>query len=102
MASFIDAHPHMIMAYQYQVSKHLQVNDKRFLFNEVYQSSYKEATVGWTSGKPMFKNYSLHVDYPWQGKYDQRISVIGDKAGGSTANTYSNSPTEFVQKSPFW
>lgn len=37
-----------------------------------------------------FKNYSLHVDYPWQGNYNCRISVIGDKTGGATANSYSH------------
>lgn len=98
MASFIDAHPHMIMAYEYKLFyKHLQVSNKRSLFNELYQNSHRQATDGWTSGKPTFKNYSLHVDYPWQGKYDRHISVIGDKAGGTTAAAYIKSPKEFVQ-----
>ena len=57
-----------------------------------------EATDGWTSGKPTYKNYSLHVDYPWQGKYDHQISIIGDKAAGHTADIYKRSPTEFEQK----
>ena len=67
------------------------------LFNHLYESSHQNAISGWTSGQDTFKNYSLHVDYPWQGRYDKHISVIGDKAGGVTTEMYKRSSSKFAQ-----
>ena len=100
VGSFIDAHPNMIIAYQYQLFRELPKlgpGDRDVLYNKLYSSSHQNAISGWTSGQDTFKNYSLHVNYPWQGRYDKRISVIGDKAGGSTAGVYKSSPKKFIE-----
>ena len=101
VGSFIDAHPNMVIAYEYRVfdkiSK-LGTGDRETLFNRLYSTSYRNAISGWTSGKDTAKNYSLQVDYPWQGRYDKRISVIGDKSGGRTAMIYEASPQNFVER----
>ena len=101
IGSFIDAHPHMIIAYQYKLFRRLsqlRVGDKAVLFNGLYRNSHLDAAKGWMSGGPTKKNYTLHVDYPWQGVYDDYISVIGDKAGGSTTLFFDSSPARFVDR----
>ena len=101
VGSLIDAHPNMVIAYEYRVfdkiSK-LGTGDRETLFNRLYGTSHQNAISGWTSGKDTAKNYSLQVDYPWQGRYDKRISVIGDKSGGRTAIIYEASPQNFVER----
>ena len=100
VGSFIDAHPNMIIAYQYQLFRELPKlgpGDRDVLYNKLYSSSHQNAISGWTSGQDTFKNYSLQVDYPWQGRYDKCISVIGDKAGGHTTGVYKSSPKKFME-----
>ena len=81
VGSFIDAHPNMVIAYEYQLFRKLTklgTGDREVLYNKLYSTSHQNAISGWTSGQDTVKNYSLHVDYPWQGRYDKHISVIGD------------------------
>ena len=45
----------------------------------------------------MSKNYTLHINSGWQGRYDKYISVIGDKHADRTVASLVESPTDFVK-----
>ena len=107
VGSFMDAHPHMVIAHEFMLFKRFRkssiekgeiplLQDKDYLFNALYRSSVRDSMMGWRSEGRDSKNYTLSVDSPWLGRYDGYISVIGDKSGGMTANMYSESPEEFV------
>jgi hypothetical protein len=110
IGSFMDAHPHMIIAHEfmlftkwkqledeYQRNKnhHNSLKTKSFLFNSLYWDSLADADHGWRSGQLRNKNYTLTIDSQWQGRYDGYIRVIGDKSGGMTTSIYTGSPKDF-------
>ena len=109
LGSFIDAHPHVAIAHEFMLMKQWKyfsdqqrksgiVNpffrNQTHLFNTLYRQCYWDA-MGSRSEENAKKNYTLDVDYPWQGKYDKYISVIGDKSGGMTTNVFRNSSRRF-------
>ena len=66
IASLMDAHPNIVIAHQYNVfgewvkgnmSKNLRLQDKEFLFNELYKDSWYQATSGWRTVKNNVKGY---------------------------------------------
>ena len=104
VGSFMDAHPHMVIAHEFMLFKKFRrssngnplLQDKDYLFNALYRSSVRDSMMGWRSEGRDEKNYTLSVDSPWMGKYNGHISVIGDKSGGMTANIYIEAPEEFT------
>ena len=100
VSSLMDAHPHIVIAYQYNVirlwNQTLQ-NNKAYLYGELYAKSQKDATVGWRSEHNMAKSYTLHIDTGWQGRYDNHISVIGDKTADKTVSLFSRSKSNFSE-----
>ena len=109
IASMIDAHPNAILAHEFNLFSKLAMQlstgneyllNKSNLFNTLYQDSYKEAIVGWRSGKSSYdkKGYSLKLNASesWQGRFNA-LKVIGDKAGGSTSRVYRDHPKLFLQ-----
>ena len=101
IGSFMDAHPHMVIAHEFMLFRRLRnkielLQSKEHLFNSLYHSSIQGAVSGLRSESRDFKNYTLSIDSPWLGKYDRYISVIGDKSGGMTANMYSEAPDHFT------
>ena len=100
IGSMMDAHPDIVIAHEFMLFKVWPHHDpdlknKSYLFNALYQNSYKEAKVGWRSSDPNFggkklKGYSLNMSSAWQGRFRQ-LRVIGDKSGGQTAIAYSQS-----------
>ena len=109
IGSFMDAHPHMIIAHEfmlftkwkqleeeYQRTNHYNsLKTKSFLFSNLYWDSHADADHGWRSGQLRNKNYTLTIDSQWQGRYDGYIRVIGDKSGGATTSVYTSSPKNF-------
>ena len=109
VGSFMDAHPHMIIAHEFmlftkwkEMEEEYQRSDqynslktKSTLFRNLYWDSYVDAEHGWRSGQLRNKNYTLTIDSHWQGRYDGYISVIGDKSGGATTSVYTSSPQKF-------
>ena len=98
IASLLDAHPNVIVANQFNVfqwmdNAHLNFS-KSHLFNELFNNSYNRPGARSKNRK----GYNLTVDNSWQGRYRDRIDVIGDKNGGSTANLYNKKPEFFRQK----
>ena len=99
VSTFIDAHPHAIVSYQYGifVDKEKEIlKDKTDLFNQLYRKSQNDIKSGERSNTK--KNYTLHVQSLWQGEYDRYISLIGDKNAGKTVDVYVNSPSTFLNR----
>ena len=109
IGSFMDAHPHMVIAHEFMLFKKLRnlnevqeldqielLQSKSYLFDSLYNSSIEAAMSGWRSKDRNVKNYTLSVDSPWLGMYDRYISVIGDKSGGKTAKMYLQEPEQFT------
>lgn len=99
VSSLMDAHPHMVIAYQYKVINEWtqKLNKKAYLYRELYEKSQKDATIGWRSEHNMAKSYTLHIDTGWQGRYDEYISVIGDKNADKTVNLFARSQSQFSE-----
>lgn len=105
VGSFMDAHPHMVIAHEFMLFSRLSktipfresttLNSKADLFNALYSHSAYDSTSGWRSKEENSKNYTLSVESLWQGTYDRYISIIGDKSGGKTSNAYVHSPEDF-------
>ena len=109
IASMIDAHPNAILAHEFNLFSKLATQlstgneyllNKSNLFNTLYQDSYKEAIIGWRSGKSSYdkKGYSLKLNASesWQGRFSA-LKLIGDKAGGSTSRVYRDRPKLFLE-----
>ena len=99
VSSLMDAHPHMVIAYQYKVINEWtqKLNKKAYLYRELYEKSQTDATIGWRSEHNMAKSYTLHIDTGWQGRYDEYISVIGDKNADKTVNLFARSQSQFSE-----
>ena len=99
VGSFMDAHPNMIIAHEFMLFKRWitdnQLQNKPYLFNALFMDSYKDATVGLRTKSSNSKGYSLDVGFPWQGRYDQQLLVIGDKSGGMTTFKFMENSTRF-------
>jgi len=98
VGSLLDAHPHIVMSHEFmffQRWSHFHKSDlspsqcKANLFNMIYQKSYVDTLPGgeryWSR-----KGYTLAIPSLWQGKFDKRVDVIGDKSGGSISIQYLN------------
>ena len=110
VGSLMDAHPHMVIANEFLLLRNWKYfsdrqkesgeanpfyQNKAYLFNTLYRRSYWDTTDGFRSENNTKKNYTLSMDSLWQGKFNKYISVIGDKSGGVTSDTYLTSKTTF-------
>ena len=106
VGSLMDAHPHMVIANEFMLFKNWKYFSERQrltgqenpffqnpgnLFNALYRRSIYDVEKGFRSETNTKKNYRLHVNYSWQGKFDRYITVIGDKSGTSTSENYLSS-----------
>ena len=99
ISSLMDAHPHMVVAYEYKVicKWNQTLSTKAYLYGELYNKSQKDAATGWRSEQNMAKSYTLHINTGWQGRYDQYISVIGDKNAENTVGRFVRSKSHFSE-----
>lgn len=105
IASFLDAHPNIVIAHEYALlnrwahSPELFKGHKDFLFNTLYNSSRYSAQAGLRQGAGGLrkKGYTLEVPGWYQGTYEGGITIIGDKAGGMTAQVYRQNKKRFVK-----
>ena len=79
VSSLLDAHPHVIIANEFDIIGKWQEWDathrnKYYLFDELYMNSKKQADVGYRSATVKHR-YSYHVSRQWQGTYDSSILV---------------------------
>ena len=100
IASMLDAHPNVVIAHEYSLfSKWLENpilhSNKTWLFNTLYENSLYNSAEGLRMKNAKKKGYSLIIPGWWQGKYNRNIQVIGDKAGGMTAQVYGRNHSAF-------
>ena len=98
IGSLLDAHPNMIIAHEYMIFKTwpwdkrnhdtLMNGNRSYLFNELYQKSYRASCLGARSEHKDNKGYTLFVNNSWQAQFKD-LKVIGDKSGGSVGGHYS-------------
>ena len=79
VSSLLDAHPHVIIANEFDIIGKWQEWDasnrnKYYLFDQLYLNSEKEADVGYRSATVKHR-YSYHVPRQWQGTYNGSILV---------------------------
>ena len=86
LGALMDAHPNMIIAHQYDLCRSHHRNNKKLLFNDLFQNSLLNAIDGDRSPQHNKKNYTLYIANSWQGKYDKYVRVIGDK--GSCGHSF--------------
>ena len=104
VASFLDAHPNIVIAHEYALfnrwaeSSDLYNDRKEFIYNILFNSSHFSAQAGLRQGREGIrkKGYTLEVPDWYQGTYKGGITIIGDKAGGMTAQVYRRSKNKFV------
>lgn len=101
MASMLDAHPNIVIAHEYSLfskwNKRPQLHsDKKWLFNTLLRNSRHNSLQGLRTRHSKKKGYTLAIPGGWQGQFNQCIHVIGDKAGGMTAQVYRKNHTLFV------
>lgn len=110
VASFLDAHPHMIVAHEFSLfswwpkyrQEHSEADllssiTRLTLLNSLTNSSYWESREGERSCKYVNKGYTLCTNSTWHGKCNRYLEVIGDKRAGGTCEAYLQSPGEFVR-----
>ena len=104
IGSLLDAHPNMIIAHEYMVFKTWPLDYKNrdtlngnrsYVFNELYQRSYRASCLGARSEHKDNKGYTLFVNNSWQAQFKD-LKVIGDK--GKVGNLYSRDASK-VQNS---
>ena len=102
LGSLLDAHPHVLIAHEYDLFGKLLSSPQHFhnrsvLYRELYQNSWEQShkeTGPRNPGSKSRKGYSLAVNGSWQGSFT-RLKVIGDKSPRMTTNAYSSSPEKF-------
>ena len=101
IASLLNAHPNIVIAHEYALFNHwfqhpeLYNDRKEALFNMLYNSSRYSAERQGTQGIRK-KGYTLEVPGWYQGTYEGGMTIIGDKAGGMTAQVYRQSQENFI------
>ncbi|KAJ7382040.1 hypothetical protein OS493_037528 [Desmophyllum pertusum] len=97
LAAILDAHPEIIIPNEYDVIEHWEKYrssrlteknmQKYVLFDDLHQHSMKQAMFGIRAGNNTSLTTGYHYNIPglWQGGYQRRIKVIGDKKGDKTA-----------------
>lgn len=106
IGSMMDAHPNIVIAHELflfrgwwsKMEKKQRSFTKSLIFRSIYESSLADAYKGWRNKNMTAKGYSLDLVYPWQGRYNGSIQIIGDKSGGDTAFAYMQSPSQFRAK----
>lgn len=103
VGSLLDAHPNVVVAHELNVirwlsqldQQNLEVKEvKAELFNELYANSFNNVFTGGKRSEND-KGYNLTIKSSWQGRYKERIDVIGDKNGGGTSRMYRDNAKEF-------
>ncbi len=106
VGSLLDAHPNVVIAHEFNTFRWLsQVQQqnlgqiprekiKEQLFNKLYGNTFNNT---FKNGKRSEndKGYNLTIHNSWQGRYNKRIDVIGDKNGGGMSKLYKDDSDTF-------
>ena len=98
----LDAHPHVILPYEYFLPNRMVVapelyTNSAFLYSELYRTALWRMGDKNTDFKSGEKGYTLVIKDSYQGKYDRWVSVIGDKSGAFTNWIHMASPERFSE-----
>jgi hypothetical protein len=93
IGSLLDAHPHMIVAHEYNVFEPLRQNQPpEVILEELYENSKR------FQGKRTQTGYDYTVPNQYQGTYKSPLSVIGDKKGGKTTLLFMKNHEETLKR----
>ncbi|KAL9969777.1 hypothetical protein ACROYT_G022034 [Oculina patagonica] len=105
VAAILDAHPEIIISHEYNVLKRWtkyqspvlkqKTLQKYVLFYDLHQLSMEQAMFLNRAKNSLLDHdfkvkYTYNVPGLWQGGYQKRIKVIGDKKGGDTSHALMN------------
>ena len=98
VGSLMDAHPHMVVAYEANVFQDLCTGNLAPNKDDIFNRIWRNTVVGTMHGHRvnMKKGYSLLVDGLYEGKYVDHIEVIGDKKAGTTTNLLARQEDKFL------
>lgn len=95
IGSIMDAHPNIIIAHEYDVvgklESYMSDDGRERLYNDLFQDS---RAMAFREGGRQHNNYNYAVPGQWQGTYRDRLEIIGDKKGGTTAAILARKPEE--------
>ncbi|XP_078342568.1 uncharacterized protein LOC144628340 [Oculina patagonica] len=112
VGAILDAHPEIIIPHEYDVIKNwgkyrsLSITQTKMqkyqLFFDLHQLSKEQAMHGIraSNSSTFLKEYeyTYHIPGLWQGKYEQRIKVIGDKKGGGTSMALAQNQMSILEE----
>lgn len=104
IGAILDAHPEIVIPHEYDLLTNLHRFESRraankniqkyVLFNELRQTSETQALFGIRANRNNsllgLREYTYNVPGQWQGGFDKKIKVIGDKKGGTTSMLLAN------------
>ncbi|VEN74638.1 conserved hypothetical protein [Candidatus Desulfarcum epimagneticum] len=82
IGSLLDAHPHMIIAHEYNLLAKLEKSGGDNAVEDVFRGLYKNSRSH--KGKRIQTGYDYTVPHQFQGAHRDPLRVIGDKKGGDT------------------
>ena len=91
LGSLVDAHPHMVVATDYQLFHKWNENpeyhrNRSVLYTALYIRA-KRVAVGYK--KYESRGYSLYIENAYMGRYLNNVTVIGEKEAGSATASFS-------------
>lgn len=108
VGALLDAHPQIIIPHEYHIIEKWDIYrddvlknsgmQKYLLFYNLHSMSTWQATFGSRAKDPAFLDdgiYSYNVPGAWQGSFNGKIKVIGDKKGGGTTMELTERPEKF-------
>ena len=92
LGSLIDAHPHIVVATDYELFRKWQYKPEYHANRTVlYTSLYlRSKIVASEYIRNQARGYSLYIKNAYMGKYSRSISVIGEKEAGSATSIFVN------------
>lgn len=109
VGALLDAHPQIIIPHEYHIVDKWDIYrddalktsgmQKYLLFYNLQSMSTWQATFGARAKEPAFLDdgiNSYNVPGGWQGSFDGKIKIIGDKKGGGTTMELTEKPEKFV------
>ena len=99
VGSLMDSHPNMVIASEVDVFTKLSDGSlaptKSEIFNALWISAKEDIMYGLRAKSTDGKGYNLFVNGLYEGRYVDRIDVIGDKKGGITTKLLATEPDKW-------
>ena len=101
VASLMDSHPHMVVSHEFDLFNKLASGylapNKSDIFNALWENTRESIMYdGLRAETSDSKGYTLFVDGLYQGRYVDRIDVIGDKKGLITVKMLLENPYKWL------